>query len=566
MKFSEIPYERLDFEKFKSDSENEISKLEKAENYETAKSAFIEFDNLYRKFATDASLVNVRYTVNTEDKFYADEKDFFNQVMPEFEGMMSKMNSNLLTNKFRKEFEKEFGDTYLKNAEINVRTFKPEILEDLQEENKLATEYDKLSASAQLDFNGEKLTLSQITPYKESLDLETRKKAWKVQGEFFLENSEKYDEIYDKLVKVRTKIAKKLGHENFVPLGYDRMTRNCYDESDVEKFRSAIKKYIVPVVTKLKKEQAERNDVKFPMTYPDEVIKFKTGNAKPFGTPEQILDHGHKMYRELSPETAEFIDKMMSNEMLDVHSRKGKAGGGYCTMLFDYKSPFIFANFNGTAHDVEVMTHEAGHAFAFYTARNIVPAESGVPTMESAEVHSMSMEFFTWPWAEGFFGEQTQKFYYQHLLGALEFLPYGTLVDHFQHEVYKNPDMTPQERHELWGKLEKEYRPWFEDNETAFYKEKRFWQRQAHIYTTPFYYIDYCFAQTVALQFWSLMQEDREEAWAKYMKFVSKAGTLSFKGLLEYAGMKTPFGDEALKNVSDTVESWIANFDSSKLN
>lgn len=565
MKFSEIPYERINLEEFKSKFTALVSDLQNAETYEIAKEAFAKIDSLYRKFVTDTSLVHIRYTINTEDEFYTAEKDFFDEVMPEFEGMVNEVNSSLLNSKFRKDFEKDIPEVYFKNLEIAVRAFKPEIIADLQEENKAVTEYNKLIASAQMDFNGEKLTLSQITPYKESLDAEIREKAWRVQGEFFLDNAEKFDEIFDRLVKIRTKIAKTLGHENFIPLGYDKMNRNCYTEEDIKKFRAAVKKHIVPVVTKLKKEQAERNGIKFPMTYPDEIVRFKTGNAKPFGTPEQILTHGYKMYKELSPETAEFIEKMMSREMLDVHSRKGKAGGGYCTILFDNKTPFIFANFNGTAHDVEVMTHEAGHAFAFDKGLNAFPAECAAPTSESAEVHSMSMEFFTWPWCEGFFGDQTQKFYYQHLLGALEFLPYGTLVDHFQHEVYKNPDMTPQQRHEIWGKLEKEYRPWFEDDETAFYKEKRFWQRQSHIYGTPFYYIDYCLAQTVALQFWSLMLKDRETAWQKYLKFVSKAGTLTFTGLIEYAGMDTPFAENALKTVSDAVEKWIADFDESNL-
>ncbi len=565
MKFSDLPYKRVDFDEIKQKAEPLIQQLADAKDYQTAKAVFLAWDKLNSEVSTASSLANTRHTIDTNDSFYAAEKDYYDEISPKYQELSQNFTKLMVDMPFRKDFEAEYGKLYFKNAEIDLRTFTPEMIADLQKENRLVSEYVKLIASAQIEFQGKTLTLPQFTPYMQAVNAETRKAAWHTYGSFFMGNSEQFDNIYDQLVKIRTKLGKTLGHENYIALGYDRMMRNSYNEKDVEKFREAVQKYLVPVVTRLKEDQAKRNGVSFPMPYPDGDVKFPSGNAKPTGTPEEILAHGQTLYHELSPETAEFIDFMMENEMFDVLSRKGKASGGYCTDFPEFKTPFIFANFNGTAGDVEVITHEAGHAFAAYQARNILPMENRQPTMESCEVHSMSMEFFAWPWCDGFFGEQTQKFYYQHLEDALSFIPYGTMVDHFQHEVYKNPEMTPEERNQLWASLEKLYRPWYKDEETPFFKDGRHWQRQIHIYEMPFYYIDYCLAQSVALQFWAAMQKDRKDAWARYMKYVSKAGTQTFTELIETAGMISPFGDTALKDIAEAATTWLNDFDEAAL-
>ena len=293
------------------------------------------------------------------------------------------------------------------------------------------------------------------------------------------------------------------------------------------------------------------------MNFADSAPGFPDGDPKPAGTPDDIVAHGKKLYHELSPETAEFIDFMLDNELMDLLSRKGKSGGGFCTAFFDYKSPFIFANFNGTAHDVDVLTHEAGHAFAAYMGRNIFPISNFIPSKESCEIHSMSMEFFAWPWAEGFFGKDTEKFRYSHLMGALTFIPYGTMVDHFQHIIYAKPELTPAERNEEWRKLLAVYMPWLKLGEVPFFGEGRGWQRQAHIYELPFYYIDYCLAQTVALQFWAKIQSNRGDAWQRYLKLVNLAGTKTFTGLVAAADLDTPFGGDAVREISEMATKWL---------
>jgi M3 family oligoendopeptidase len=340
------------------------------------------------------------------------------------------------------------------------------------------------------------------------------------------------------------------------------MGRNCYTKEDVEKFRQAVVKYLVPVADQICRENAKRLGKEYPMSFADNALEFRSGNPKPFGTPDEILAHGKKFYDELSPETSEFFNRMLQDELMDVLSTDGKSGGGYCTSLPDYEMPFIFANFNGTQHDVEVITHEAGHAFAAYMNRDRIPMAYVWPGMEACEVHSMSMEFFAWPWAEGFFGKDTRKFYYSHLSSALTFIPYGTMVDHFQHIVFEKPDMTPKERHGVWKELLGIYMPWMKlDGEIPFYSEGEGWQRQHHIYSSPFYYIDYCLAQTVSLQFWAMIQEDPKNAWEHYMAYTKQGGSRVFTELLANAGLESPFEEACLRKVCSTAKKWLEDFD-----
>ena len=562
MKFSQMVYERPDLEAVKQQLTDLTARMKTAESYDEARKLFIEEDNLERHLETAMTLVHVRHSIDTRDTFYDDEMKFVNDAMPVLTEYTQKWTEALLSSPFRAEFEEEFGKLTFINAEIAQKTFSPEIIPMLQEENELKTAYEKLLASAQIPFEGENYTISQITAFKNDENDERRLAAWKAEGQWYKDNQAELDDLYDKLVHVRDAMGRKLGYEGYTELGYYRMTRNCYSKENVEKFREAVVKYLVPVADEIYKEQAMRLGKEYPMSFADNALQFRSGNPKPFGTPDEILAQGKKFYDELSTETSEFFNMMLDNELLDVLSTKGKQGGGYCTSLPDYEVPFIFANFNGTQHDVEVVTHEAGHAFAAWMNRKRVPLATVWPSLESCEVHSMSMEFFAWPWAEGFFGEDTKKFYYSHLSGSLTFIPYGTMVDHFQHIVYEKPDMTPKERHQVWKELLGVYMPWMKlDGDIPFYSEGEGWQRQHHIYSSPFYYIDYCLAQTVALQFWAMIQEDQKNAWEHYMAYTKQGGSCVFTELLANAEMESPFREETLKGVCDTARQWLEAFD-----
>lgn len=562
MKFSEMKYCRPDTDAVKKQLSEITEKLSSAKNYDAAREAFIEKDALCRKTMTQETLSSIRHSIDTRDKFYEDEFKFWNGVTPELQEYLLAFTEALLKTPFRKEFSEEFGDLIFINAEIEAKSFSPELIPDAQEENMLTDEYETLLASAQIPFRGGVYTLSQLTPFKTDADDETRLEAWRAEGKWYKENQEKLDSLYDKLVHLRDGMGKKLGYGGYTTLGYYRMGRNCYTKEDVEKFRAAVVKYLVPVASGIYREQAKRLGKEYPLSFADAALSFRSGNPRPKGTPDEILEAGRKFYSELSPETEEFFNMMLDCELLDVLSTEGKQSGGYCTSVFEYEVPFIFANFNGTQHDVEVVTHEAGHAFADWMNRKRIPMESIWPSMEGCEVHSMSMEFFAWPWAENFFGDDTKKFLYSHLSGALTFIPYGTMVDHFQHIVYENPDMTPRQRHDAWKELLGIYMPWMKlDGDIPFYSDGEGWQRQHHIYSMPFYYIDYCLAQTVALEFWAKIMKDRKEAWKYYMAYTVQGGSRTFTDLLKGAGLDSPFDEKCLCGVCRAADEWLKSFD-----
>ena len=562
MKFSQMPYQRPELDQLKQEMAALTDRLKAAGSYEQAKQVFLEKETLEKKIMTQSTLANIRHDIDTRDAFYDGEMKFWNSALPELQEYSQNWTLAMLQSPYRPDFAAEYGDLMFVNAEIELKTFAPEIIPELQKENELTRAYEDLLASAQVPFEGKNYTLSQMTPFKNDPDDARRLAAWQAEGQWYKDNQAQMDDIYDQLVHLRDQMGKKLGYEGYTTLGYYRMGRNCYTKADVEKFRAAVVKYLVPVADRIYRRQAERLGKQYPMSFADNALEFRSGNPRPAGTPDDILAAGRKFYDALSPETSEFFRVMLDNELLDVLSTEGKSGGGYCTSIPDYEVPFIFANFNGTQHDVEVVTHEAGHAFAAWMNRKRVPLAYVWPGMEACEVHSMSMEFFAEPWAEDFFGKDAAKFRYSHLAGALTFIPYGTLVDHFQHVVYEKPDMTPAQRHAVWKELLGVYMPWMKlDGEIPFYSEGEGWQRQHHIYSSPFYYIDYCLAQTVSLEFWAMIQNDVKGAWEHYMAYTRQGGSRTFTQLLANAGLESPFEESCLRGVCQAASQWLDGCD-----
>lgn len=564
MKFSQFKYERPDIYILKGDLKKLIQGIKESNSKEEQISLIKHINSIRNDIDTMMNVCDIRHTINTQDKFYEEEKEHFDKVLPIYQGVISEFYKTLINSKFKKELEDEFGSQLFNIANASVKVFSEEVIEDLQLENKISSEYTKLLASANIPFMGEERNLAGMVPFQTDKNRETRKSANEARYKFFSDNEEKLDQIYGDLVKVRTKIAKKLGYKNFVDLAYDRLCRSDYNKDMVKVFRNQVLENIVPVSTELYKRQKERLNLNS-LKYYDENFKFLSGNALPKGDANWILNNGKKMYSQLSKETEEFFDFMLENELLDVLNKKGKASGGYCTDIPNLKAPFIFANFNGTSGDVDVLTHEAGHAFQGYCSRNFDIPEYLFPTLEACEIHSMSMEFFTWPWMKLFFEEDEEKYKFGHISSALTFIPYGVSVDEFQHFVYENPEITPDERKKAWRDIEKKYLPHrdYEDNE--FLNKGTYWYQQGHIFESPFYYIDYTLAQICALQFFEKMTKNRECAWNDYLRLCSLGGSKSFLSLLKDANLKSPFEKGTLKPVMDCVKNYLSNVDDKKL-
>lgn len=556
MKFKDMPYERVDFEKVAEEFKVIMQEFDAAKSGEEQFEVHKKYYDLTDRVGTMMTIAHIRHDVDTSDAFYDAEQAFYDEKRPEFSNMAIAYQKKMYESPYRAYLEEKIGPVAFKNMELSLKSFDEKLIPLMQEENALTTEYNKLIASAKIDWEGDTLNLSLMRPYMTDSNRETRAKAWNKVAEFFEANAEKLDEIFDKLVKNRDKQAKTMGYDNYLKLGYYRMQRNCYGQADVESFRKQIKKDFVPFVNKLHERRKMRLGLD-KLSFIDESVYFVNGNPAPTGTPDEIMADGQKMYAELSPETKEFFDFMMENELFDVLGRKTKKAGGYMTYLPVYNSPFIFANFNGTDGDINVITHECGHAFQGYISGKDPIQEHRDITMETAEIHSMSMEFFTQNWMEMFFGDRADDYRAMHLEDSAAFIPYGCMVDEFQHIVYENPEMTPAERKSAWSKLEKEYKPHLDYGDCKFFAEGGYWQRQLHIYNYPLYYIDYCIAQICAMQYKAMMDEDYKAAWASYLKLCELSASDFFTNLVDMVGLKNPFKEGCVKEIVEKLEKKI---------
>jgi len=563
MKFKDFVYERPDIENYIKRFKELLALIGESETAETEIKAIKNLFDLNDEMDTLITLVSIRNSLNTQDEFYEKEQDFFNENVPALQEYEHIFSSKILKSKNRLVLEQEFGSLLFKQAELRQKTFSPEIIPLLQTENKLDTEYSKLIASAKIEFDGDVYNLSKMTPFLQNLDRDIRHRAQLKVSEFFQSNEDTLDRIYDDMVKVRTEIAKKLGYENYVQLGYDRLGRTDYNHEDVANYRKQIYRDVVPLVTELKKRAAKRIGIKDPKSY-DLTLSFLSGNPTPKGDRKWQVEIAKNMYEEMSTETAEFFHFMLDQDLLDLDSLPGKAGGGYCTYIPKYRAPFIFANFNGTSHDVDVLTHEAGHAFQVYSSRDNYP-QYRWPTFEAAEIHSMSMEFLAWPWIDGFFKEDADKYKFFHLDSSISFLPYGVAVDEFQHEIYSSPDMTKEERKATWRKIEKKYLPFKDYDDDHFLEKGTYWYRQGHIFGSPFYYIDYTLAQVLAFQYWVKSRENHQEAFKSYLSLCRLGGSKSFVNLIKAVNLDNPFVDGTVRKVIEPIKAYLDGVDDQKL-
>ena len=526
--------------------------------------AFMKKYNKYMEgLSTDMSVIAIRYSLETNNPTYKKAQDKVDEISPLISNYTNQLAKMLLESPFRGDVEKKYGKYLLDMYEASLKSFDEKIIPELIEENKLTSEYDSILGSAEIEFRGQVLNLSQLGKYTQDVDRETRKEAAKAMDKWMAEHEQRIGEIYSQLVLLRDKMAKKLGYKNFIELGYLRLGRTDYNAEMVANYRKQIEETVVPVAQKLYKQQMKSLGIRNPQYY-DYALHFKSGNPLPAGDEKYLVDAGHYMYSDMGKETKEFYEMMMDRHLMDLDARKGKTTGGYMSYLPAYKAPFIFSNFNGTDGDVNVLTHEGGHALQAYLSRNIKVPEYQSPTLEACGIHSVSMEFFAWKYADKFFGKDAEKYKFLHLSDAIEFLPYGISIDEFQHWVYENPTATHLERCAKWRESEKKNTPHKKYDDAPTYAHGAYWIRQSHVFGSPFYYIDYTLAQVVAFQFLVEMNKNREKAFKKYIKLCKFGGQAPFTTLLAKNHLRNPFEDGNVAKVVKPLVKLLKEFDTSK--
>ena len=558
MKFNEMTYTRPDIGALLARCKELAAKAAAAPDGDALVRLYYEQSEAFAEYNTAANLANIHYTCDTRDEYWKAEQDFFDANGPAVTNASVEISRAFLANPHVDALTEKFGTTCVAGMKNAVLGMDDRTVELQQQFNALVSRYQQIYGGALVELDGKQLTIPQLGPYKEDLDPAVRRAAYEAEAGYFDAHRAELDELYGEIVKNLNAQARVMGYHDYSELSYVRMNRIGYGPEEIRKFRDQVANDVVPQLQKVMAMRAKRTGIARP-TFTDLPIMFKDGNPKPIPGYKARMDAARTMYHELSPETAEFIDFMQDNELFDVESRPGKMSGGYMTSLPSYKAPFIFANWNNTSGDVDVLTHECGHAFEGYVAERDpkVPADLECPGMESAEIHSMAMEFLTAPWHHLLFGRDTDKYALLHAEDSFVFLAYGCEVDEFQHIMYQNPDLTPDERNAEWLKLEKKYRPWIDFAGLPFYGRGAGWQRQLHIYECPFYYIDYCLSTMAALQFFLLSLTDHKDAWQRYLRLVRRAGMASYTELLETAGLKVPFEEGSIKGIAQQMTDWL---------
>ncbi len=555
--FKDIEYKRPDINAFIRRAKKLITAIETAPTYDAQREAYLKAQDELTGFMSMATIAQIRSDINTKDEFYAKEREYFDKNTPKILPMQKKLLNAMIHLKFRKEFEQEFGDILFRQAEAQIRLADKRLMLNMVQESLLSTKYSKVTAQCSTEFQGEKCNFNGLLKHMQDPDREVRKAAFEAWAKMYEDVAPTLDGIYDKLIRQRCQMAKKIGMGSYIEYAYLNRGRYDYGPDEVKRFREAIVKYVVPACARQYEKQRERIGVD-KLRYYDESYFYPDGNPMPIGNRDEMVAWAKEMYHDLSPETGEFFDFMTEHDLFDLETRDGKHMGGYCTSIPDKRAPFIFSNFNGTAADVDVLTHEAGHAFQAYLGMRTIPLLDLVQApIEVCEVHSMTMEMFTYPWMEKFFGEQVKKYLYAHLSQALMVIPYLVAVDDFQHRVFENPKMSHEERYQAWHEVEKIYLPWRDYDGNEFLEKGGFWMQKQHIFLYPFYYIDYALAQTCAFDLYLRSLESRESAWLDYLNLCRAGGTKGYFDLLKVAHIRNPFDEDTVKSITEAVEALL---------
>ena len=561
MNFNELIYVRPDIDEFEEKVLQLLIKFDRAISFEEQFKMINEINSLREHVLTMLTIAEVRGLLDTSDGQYQLEQQFINKKWPVYEKVVASYYEYLINSPFKEQIMHKYGKQLLNLAELNVNTISSTVLNDLERENNLISEYTKLISNAKIEFRGEERSLSQLDTFIASHDRTIRKQASEKKYELMEQNEDRIDNLFDSLIQVRTKIAKKLGYQSFVELGYARLSRVDYNEQEVANFRKMILKYIVPISEKLREKQRIRLDIEA-LTFYDEEVRFKSGDAILKGDSNWIIEKFKIIFHNLSKQSGEIFTTMHDKKFMDLTNKKGKARGAYATYLCNEKTPYIFANLNGSRKDVKVVGHEFGHAFqmAVFNQKNNIP-EYILPTKEACEISSKAMEFLIWPYMEEIFGDKAENYRYSHLEDAIFAMPYRASIDEFQYFIYSNPNVSSKERKKKWVEIEQKYMPYKASYNHPYLERGSLWHQQIHIFKYPFYYIDYAIAEICALQIWSIAQTDKDAAWNLYVDLCIQGGSLSFLDLLGHANIDSPFRDEAFVNMVDVIEKWFVKYD-----
>ncbi|PEY40336.1 oligoendopeptidase F [Bacillus cereus] len=421
-------------------------------------------------------------------------------------------------------------------------------------EDELITRYFEITGNLTSMWNGEEVSLSELSVYLQNQNRNVRQKAMTAISEKFLSVENEIQEILNQLIVIRTKKARNVGLTNYRDYMFKKYERFDYTAEQCNQFAESIRKYVVPLQEKIHKELQKKLQVDTLRPWDIHAVPADHKLLQPVENEKELIEKSKTLFAEIDSSFSALLEKMHNH--LDLESRKGKAPGGFCEYLPLSKLSFIFMNLTTTQDDVVVFLHEMGHCIHHDLMKDISIHQYQHLPMETAELASMTMELFTMNNWDVFYSnkEDFKQAKQEQLTQIIEYLPITLIIDQFQHWLYENPTHTAEERNAKFSELSSLYNSNIVNTDGYINLIVAQWLSVLHIFEVPFYYIEYAISQIGALQMYKQYKENPQQALQNYKKALSLGSSKSVKEVYEAAGIQFDFSSETIKEVIDFVE------------
>ncbi|MEO5944881.1 MAG: M3 family oligoendopeptidase [Ferruginibacter sp.] len=506
----------------------------------------------------DACWRQIKMTRDTENKSLEEAFNYFcMEIQPNIEPYSDALNKKLLASPFLDSLDTKMYFPYLRGVKQSIELFTEANIPLQAEVSVLQQQYGQVSGAMAVIVNGEEYTLQQAAKFLENPDRSLRENVYRKIQDRRLQEKDKLDELYDKLIGLRNTEAKNAGFENYRDYRFKELGRFDYTKEDCFQFHDAVKKYVLPLVNDIYNKKKEKLGLGSLRPWDLDAEPAGTQPLHPFKTSDELLQKSIECFTALKPFFGECLQKMQDLHHLDLESRKGKAPGGYNCPLPESGAPFIFMNAAGQMHDVTTMVHEGGHAVHSFLAHPLPLTGFKEYPMEIAEVASMAMELFSMDNWDTFFDNDAdlQKAKEHQLERVITIFPWIAIIDKFQHWIYEHPTHTHAERTNAWIAISKEFRDEVIDYSGLEVYLQNAWQRQLHLFEVPFYYIEYGIAQLGAIGMWMQYKKDKSAALNNYCEALALGGTKTLPELYKTAGLEFDFSPEKVKSLMDFVKT-----------
>lgn len=505
------------------------------------------------------AVLYINMTCHTDDepakKAYL---DFVEQVEPQLKKVGFELDKKIVGSPHASRLNQERYGVLLRNLKADVDSFREANIPLQTEETRLATQYEEICGAMTVMFRGDEKTLPQMGKYLEETDRSTREEAWRLIAERRIQDRERLDDIFDRMVKLRHQMALNAGFSNFLEYAFVRKHRFDYTPADCEAFHRGAEQVFVPMLRQLNAERSR--ELKIDRLRPWDLAVDVKGRPplRPFEKPGELVEKTSRLFHRMDKSLGSMFDTLRSGDCLDLDSRKGKAPGGYQQNRDRQRRPFIFMNAAGLQRDLETMVHEAGHAFHSMLCKDDPIVDYRHSPLEFAEVASMSMELLCFPYLEEFYSEsEAARAKRGHLEDLAKMVPWIATIDAFQHWIYKNPNHTRAQRQAYWLELDRRFGSALDWTGLESYRES-LWHRQLHVFTVPLYYIEYGIAQLGALQLWLHARRNERQALQRYREALSLGGSRPLPELFNAAELKFDFSPATMRELIQEVQGELA--------